>query len=84
MEHIVIAHMSPQGVESYLDRADLSGVAAASLELIDAADPLRGANEPDVGGSGASTQFRGKPRETCANDAASLSTIHYFINLYHT
>ena len=33
--------MSPQGVESYLDRADLSGVAAASLELIDAADPLR-------------------------------------------
>ncbi|CAL1145970.1 unnamed protein product [Cladocopium goreaui] len=30
-----------QGVESYLDRADLSGVAAASLELIDAADPLR-------------------------------------------
>lgn len=30
-----------EGVESYLDRADLSGVAAASLELIDAADPLR-------------------------------------------
>ena len=34
-------HNSPEGVESYLDRADLSGVAAASLELIDAADPLR-------------------------------------------
>lgn len=30
-----------EGGGSYLDRADLSGVAAASLELIDAADPLR-------------------------------------------
>ena len=30
-----------QESESYFDRADLSGVAAANLELIDAADPLR-------------------------------------------